>query len=202
MAQFCAVLCIYRASKQYIEFNTPISLSNTSITIVGGFTAISFTSPHKIRSLNISIWSQVGLLVSQITRVSATRCVKITRPKASIKGSRQSLIRDFLLNLYLKISSFHVRNKAIVKRSYNHGQKKNRHISNFLGIHSYVPSPPRVLVESPVWESLRYFQLCKGGGRGNRPSVPTTILSGVVGDAVLCNFRSMTDWLKHQINWG
>ena len=86
-----------------------MSLSNTSMTIVGGFTAISFTSPHKMRSLNISIWSQVGLLVSQITRVSATRCVKITRPKASVKGPRQSLIRDF------KISSFQKkRNKAIV----------------------------------------------------------------------------------------
>lgn len=179
MAQFCAVLCIYSATKQYIEFNTPMSLSNTSMTIVGGFTAISFTSPHKIRSLNISIWSQVGLLVSQITRVSATRCVKITRPKASVKGPRQSLIRDFLLNLYLRISSFYGRNKAKVKRTW--------HIFNFFGIHSKVPSPPRVLVESPAWESLSYFQLCEGGGRGNRTSVPTTILSGVVGDALLCN---------------
>lgn len=143
MAQFCAVLCIYRATKQYIEFNTPISLSNTSITIVGGFTAISFTSPHKIRSLNISIWSQVGLLVSQITRVSATRCVKITRPKASIKGPRQSLIRDFLLNLYLKISSFHVRNKAIVKRSYNPGKKKKT--GTFPIFWAYTVKSPRPL---------------------------------------------------------
>ena len=144
MAQFCAVLCIYSATKQYIEFNTPISLSNTSITIVGGFTAISFTSPHKIRSLNISIWSQVGLLVSQITRVSATRCVKITRPKASIKGPRQSLIRDFLLNLYLKISSFHVRNKAIVKRSYNPGQKKKK-TGTFPIFWAYTVKSPRPL---------------------------------------------------------
>ena len=136
MAQFCAVLCIYSANKQNIEFNTPMSLSNTSITIVGGFTAISFTSPHKIRSLNISIWSQVGLLVSQITRVSATRCVKITRPKASVKGPRQSLIRD------LQISSFHKRNKAIVQISYNPGQKKT---GTFPIFWAYTVKSPRPL---------------------------------------------------------
>ena len=67
---------------------TPISLSNTSMTMVGGLTAISLTSPHRIKSLKTSIWSQVGLLVSQITRVSATRCVKITRPKASVIKTR------------------------------------------------------------------------------------------------------------------
>lgn len=202
MAQFYAVLCIYRATKQYIEFNTPISLSNTSITIVGGFTAISFTSPHKIRSLNISIWSQVGLLVSQITRVSATRCVKITRPKASIKRPRQSLIRDFLLNLYLKISSFHVRNKAIVKRSYNPGQKKKQAHFQFFGHTQLSPLAPSSVGRKPSLGKLEVFSTLQRGGRGNRPSVPTTILSGVVGDAVLCNFRSRTDWLKHQINWG
>lgn len=172
MAQFCAVLCIYRATKQYIEFNTPISLSNTSITIVGGFTAISFTSPHKIRSLNISIWSQVGLLVSQITRVSATRCVKITRPKASIKGPRQSLIRDFLLNLYLKISSFHVRNKAIVKRSYNPGQKKKQAHFQFFGHTQLSPLAPSSVGRKPRLGKLEVFSTLQRGRQGKSTKCP------------------------------
>ena len=150
MAQFCAVLCIYGANKQNIEFNTPMSLSNTSMTIVGGFTAISFTSPHKIRSLNISIWSQVGLLVSQITRVSATRCVKITRPKASVKGARQSLIRDFLLSLYLKISSFHKR------RSYNPRQKNLGHFQ-FFGHTQQSPLPPSSVGRKPSLGKIELF---------------------------------------------
>ena len=172
MAQFCAVLCIYRATKQYIEFNTPISLSNTSMTIVGGFTAISFTSPHKIRSLNISIWSQVGLLVSQITRVSATRCVKITRPKASIKGQRQSLIRDFLLNLYLKISSFHVRNKAIVKRSYNPGQKKKQAHFQFFGHTQLSPLAPSSVCRKPSLGKLEVFSTLQRGRQGKSTTCP------------------------------
>ena len=172
MAQFCAVLCIYRATKQYIEFNTPISLSNTSMTIVGGFTAISFTSPHKIRSLNISIWSQVGLLVSQITRVSATRCVKITRPKASIKGPRQSLIRDFLLNLYLKISSFHVRNKAIVKRSYNPGKKKKQAHFQFFGHTQLSPLAPSSVGRKPSLGKLEVFSTLQRGRRGKSTKCP------------------------------
>lgn len=171
MAQFCAVLCIYRATKQYIEFNTPISLSNTSMTIVGGFTAISFTSPHKIRSLNISIWSQVGLLVSQITRVSATRCVKITRPKASIKGPRQSLIRDFLLNLYLKISSFHVRNKAIVKRSYNPGKKNQAHFQ-FFGHTQLRPLAPSSVGRKPSLGKLEVFSTLQRGKQGKSTKCP------------------------------
>ena len=172
MAQFCAVLCIYRATKQYIEFNTPISLSNTSMTIVGGFTAISFTSPHKIRSLNISIWSQVGLLVSQITRVSATRCVKITRPKASIKGPRQSLIRDFLLNLYLKISSFHVRNKAIVKRSYNPGKKKKQAHFQFFGHTQLSPLAPSSVGRKPSLGKLEVFSTLQRGRQGKSTKCP------------------------------
>ena len=87
---------ISKAVKQMLlnSLLTPISLSKTSTTIVGGLTAISLTSPHRINSLNISIWSQVGLLVSQMTRVSETKWVKMTRPNASIKVTRRRKLGD------------------------------------------------------------------------------------------------------------
>ena len=62
---------------------TPISLSNISTTIVGGLLPVSCVSPQIMMSLKTRVWSQVGLLVSQITRVSHAISPKITRANAS-----------------------------------------------------------------------------------------------------------------------
>ena len=60
-----------------------MSLSKSSVTMVGGFSDMVLTSPYITRSLNTNIWSHVGDRVSQMTRVSAAALPMITRANAS-----------------------------------------------------------------------------------------------------------------------
>lgn len=75
----------HRSEIWLLHHLTPMSLSKISTTIVGGLFAVSLTSPQIMQSLKINVWSQVGLLVSQMTRVSAAIWPNITRENASVR---------------------------------------------------------------------------------------------------------------------
>ena len=63
--------------------------------------------------------------------------------------------------------------------TYNPGQKNLGHFQLFvLAPNKNPPTPPPCSVA--IWEILRDFQFCEGGGRGDQPGV-ATLLSGVVG---------------------